>query len=100
MKALKGNALATAWVCILVSGCGRAPDSATPPAPDVTIPPLGTIHPIVWSAPAGKEAVFRHWRDLFKEHGDMLPGISGTMFVLTLPDGETFGDLASRAILL
>lgn len=43
-----------------------------------------------------QRAVFRHWGELFKEHGEQLPGISGPMFVLTLPDGEPFGDFWVR----
>ena len=42
-----------------------------------------------------QRAVFRHWVELGKEHGE-LAGVSGPMFVLTLPEGETFGDFHVR----
>ena len=42
-----------------------------------------------------RDAVFRHWRDLTQKHGE-LAGISGPFFVLTLPDGEPFGDFWIR----
>ncbi len=41
-----------------------------------------------------QKAVFRHWGDLFKKHGELPTGIGGPMFVLTLPDGDTFGDFS------
>jgi hypothetical protein len=69
MKPLTRSIIAIAWACILTSGCGRAPDSAGPLASDSTIPPLGTIKPISWSAPAGTP--------------DPLPGIDqGTVYAL------------------
>lgn len=42
-----------------------------------------------------RDGVFRHWRDLAEKHDEMA-GISGPFFVLTLPDGEPFGDLGIR----
>jgi hypothetical protein len=40
-----------------------------------------------------QKAVFRHWGDLFQEHGELLASIGGPLFVLTLPDGDPFGDI-------
>jgi hypothetical protein len=39
-----------------------------------------------------QKAVFRHWMGLGKEHPQLDASISGPSFVLTLPDGEPFGD--------
>jgi hypothetical protein len=41
-----------------------------------------------------QKAVFRHWAELFRVHGELPTGISGPRFLLTLPDGETFGDFS------
>jgi hypothetical protein len=42
-----------------------------------------------------RDAVLRHWANLTQKHGE-LAGISGPFFVLTLPDGEPFGDFWIR----
>lgn len=42
-----------------------------------------------------RDGLFRHWRDLAQTHGEMA-GISGPYFVLTLPDGEPFGDICIK----
>ena len=55
MNPFTRSIVATASACILASGCGRAPDSASPPLPDSALPPLGMIVPVTWSAPEGKE---------------------------------------------
>jgi hypothetical protein len=41
-----------------------------------------------------QKAVYRHWRDLFKEHGEVPTAIMGPRFVLTLPNGEVLGDFS------
>jgi hypothetical protein len=43
-----------------------------------------------------QKAVYRYWEDLFKEQGELPTGIMGPWFVLTLPDGEAFGDFSVR----
>ena len=68
MRSLVKSLVATAWACMLVSGCGRTPSPASPDIGD----PSGII---TWSSSAGK--------------GNPLPGIDqgsvyhlGTAFVL------------------
>jgi hypothetical protein len=73
---------ATAYAWLLACGCGHAPDATDDPAsPEAAIPPLGTIRPVSWSAPAGKQPP--------------LPGIDqgtvyalGTAFVLWSDRGD------------
>ncbi len=43
-----------------------------------------------------QNAVFRQWVALARAQPEELPGISGPHFVLTLPDGEAFGDFLIR----
>jgi hypothetical protein len=46
------------------------------------------------SAIQQQKAVFRNWREMFKLHGESLPGTMGPHFLFTLPDGEVFGDFS------
>jgi hypothetical protein len=89
MNPLTKTIVATAYTWMLACGCGRAPDATdAPAAPEAAIPPLGTIHPISWSVPTGKQPP--------------LPGIDqgtvyalGTAFVLW---SDRFGGItASRS---
>ena len=43
-----------------------------------------------------QKAVFRHWGELFKQQGELPTGIMGPWYLLTLPTGESFGDVAIR----
>jgi hypothetical protein len=40
--------------------------------------------------------VYQHWADLARQRGEVPTGIMGPKFVLTLPDGESYGDFAVK----
>ncbi len=43
-----------------------------------------------------QKAVFRHWGELFKKHGELPTSIMGPSFHFGLPNGEVFGDFSVR----